>query len=958
MSGLVTFRTVCAATWSRLNRQISIGITGRLSLSFAAVAILAAAANLIAEHGVAVIRSTYPEQTVVGPLVAPPQAAPVLVPVMAPPTPQLAPADPAPLLEAAERFERAVDVRASMDSAPARSEMQAALKNLESSSKTFRAALEQRSERNASIAPRIKSVEATGGDLIQNADARRAALEDYSARADGIERRLTSSVDRAWKIFGRVLARQSLMQLHSQFEEIRHGFARFSGSSGDQAAAGDAVTANEAAFAKTLDGNAAAFTRSEGDAWVKQLRTDFANLVELRQSVVTFDMSAHDDSAAFENARDRLVESIPKTTAVSAARTRTPGRMLKAAPAIKAAVSGSMAPAAGTAGPAAAAPTDAVSLAPVPTNAAQADQPPHVAPPLASPVLETVTTTGGDGHERRTVAWISGAVLAILMLISILTVRSILGPVGRMLQATEQIANGDVDVRVPGGGIKELDILGVSFNRMAGQLAAARDMTRDYQQRLEEKVEQRTRQLQDLAEHDPLTHLPNRRQLFVLLNHALERAAQSRRHVAVFFMDIDNFKNMNDSLGHAFGDRVLTGIAQRLKETAQSFGFAGRLGGDEFTVVYEDAASEAVLTDAGRQLVEIFDRPLNIDGREVVVRASVGASLYPNHGDRAEDLLSAADVALFRAKALGRSQLAIFTPELLQTATRKFTIEQGLRRAIEHNEFELVFQPEVSVDSLEMVLVESLVRWRMPDGRQAPPGEFLAVTEESGLIVEVGNWVLRKAIETASHWHHGEWPQARVAINVSPRQLLDPRFVENVLDLLREFNLPPRCIEVELTESVLQSGPMTIETLRTLRSADIAIALDDFGTGYSSLASLENLPLTRIKLDRSLIASIDTNPRSAAVATAIIGLCKALGLDMTAEGIERPEQFTALAAHRAIHLQGYLISRPIAADAVVNAKRMIPAIMQDLLLAASAARSPQLKACMETTPMASGFATG
>ncbi|MEA3150126.1 MAG: hypothetical protein QOD56_1065, partial [Gammaproteobacteria bacterium] len=554
----------------------------------------------------------------------------------------------------------------------------------------------------------------------------------------------------------------------------------------------------------------------------------------------------------------------------------------------------------------------------------------------------TTTTTGPDGHERRIVAWVTAGVLAVLFAISVWTVRSILVPVSRMLKATDQIASGDVDVRLPGGGIKELETLGASFNRMAAQLTTARDMTRDYQQRLEEKVEQRTRQLQHLAEHDPLTHLPNRRQLFVLLNHALERAAQNQRHVAVFFMDIDNFKNLNDSMGHAFGDQVLTGIAMRLKQTAQSFGFAGRLGGDEFTVVYEDAASEDVVNDAGRKLVGIFEQPLVIDGRDVLVRASVGASLYPNHGRRAEDLLSAADAALFQAKALGRGQLAVFTPELLATATRKFTIEQGLRRAIEQNEFELVFQPEISLDSLDMVLVESLVRWRLPDGRQAPPAEFLPITEESGLIVEIGNWVLRKAIETAAHWHHGEWPQARVAINVSPRQLLDPRFVDNVQDLLKEFNLPPRCIELELTESVLQSGPSTIDSLRRLREHDIAIALDDFGTGYSSLASLENLPLTRIKLDRSLIASIDTNPRSAAITTALIGLCKQLGLEITAEGIERPDQFAVLAEYRSIHLQGYLISKPVAADLVIPAKRMIPRIMQDLLLSlpAAPARAP------------------
>ena len=557
---------------------------------------------------------------------------------------------------------------------------------------------------------------------------------------------------------------------------------------------------------------------------------------------------------------------------------------------------------------------------------------PHPAVPSGASL-----TTGADIAARRTIAWLTGAVLLIFFLISWLTVRSILAPVGRMLEATRRVANGDIGVRVPRGGIKELDTLGVSFNHMAEQLATAKELARDYQQHLEEKVEQRTRQLQHLAEHDPLTGLPNRRQLFVLLNHALQRAEQHGRFVGIFFVDIDNFKNLNDSLGHAFGDRVLTQVGLRLTEMAQANGFAGRLGGDEFTVVCEDVASEEAIQEAGRRLVDMFEQPLMIDGREVVVRASVGASLYPHHGSQALDLLSAADAALFRAKALGRGQLALFAPELLQTANHKFTIEQGLRRAIERGEFELAFQPQVSLDKLDVSLVEALVRWRHPDGRQAPPGEFLAITEESGLIIEVGNWVLRKAIETVAHWHHGAWPQARVAINVSPRQLVDHRFTANVQALLAEFRVPPECIELELTESVLQTGPATLDTLRRLRSQNIAIALDDFGTGYSSLASLENLPFTRIKLDRSLIASIDTNPRGAAIAAALIALCHALRLEMTIEGVERIGQFSALARHRSISLQGYLISRPLTADGVLSARPAIRQLMQELLLSTSAA---------------------
>jgi diguanylate cyclase (GGDEF)-like protein len=862
---------------------MALGITNRLMLSFAAVAVLAAAANLIAEDGVEVIRTRHLDRGLVS---APPtidgnraalRDAAVSKAATAPQG-----VNGALLAAAIERYQRAIEVRAAVDSPAAIAEERAAARNLESASEGVQQTADLPDPQRGHRRQALQTYEAAGKNSIRLADARRAALEEIAAGADAMDKQLKTSLDGAWKIFGRVLARQSLMQLRSELDDIRRGIAR---------SAMAAVAAGETSFAATLNGNAAAFSRAEGGRWVGELRENSRKLAALVESIPKLDSEAQDAAGKFENARGRLWNALPRRTI----RDAQPQPQAQPQPARNAA----------------------------PTQL-----------PIASPVIDTIITTSTAlaDRDRRLVGWITAAVLAVILTISVWTVRSIVIPVRRMTRATKKIAEGDGDVRVPGGGLKELDTLSRAFNAMAAELAEARNMARDYQQRLEEKVELRTRQLQHLAEHDSLTHLPNRRQIFVLLNHALERAAKNRRHVAVFFMDIDNFKNLNDSMGHAFGDQVLACVGQRLKETAQAFGFAGRLGGDEFTAVYEDAASAADLLEAGRRLVETFDRPLSIEGREVVVRASVGASLYPDHGHRAEDLLSAADAALFRAKAMGRNQLAVFTPELLETAARKFTIEQCLRRAIEQDEFDLVYQPEVSLDSLDVVLVESLVRWRLPDGRQALPAEFLAVTEESGLIMDLGNWILRKAIKAASDWHHGEWPDARVAINVSPRQLMDRRFADLVLELLAEYRLPARCIELELTESVLQTGPATIESLRHLRSHDIAIALDDFGTGYSSLASLENLPLSRIKLDRSLIAGVDRNPRSAAIAASLIGLCKGLGLEVTAEGVERPEQFAALANHRSIHLQGYLICRPVAADHVLSAKRLIPKIMQDLLL--------------------------
>jgi diguanylate cyclase (GGDEF)-like protein len=524
------------------------------------------------------------------------------------------------------------------------------------------------------------------------------------------------------------------------------------------------------------------------------------------------------------------------------------------------------------------------------------------------------------------------SVFLFIALISIMTVRSVMTPVRGMLKATGQIADGDMEARVPRGGLRELDTLAVAFNAMAVKLADAQALARMQHETLEATVQQRTRKLQQLAQQDPLTSLPNRRHLSVLLSAAIDHAVRNGRCVGVYFLDIDNFKNFNDSLGHLFGDRVLMSVANRLEEVADGLGFVARLGGDEFTLVYEGAVSAEAIHTTGRNLVQAFHKLVSVDDRELSVSVSVGASIFPDHGSDPEVLLRAADSALFRSKELGRSQLAVFTPELIETAASRFMIEQGLRRAIGASEFELAYQPEMNLATSGVGLVEALLRWRLPDGRLARPGEFLGVAEQSGLISEMNAWVMRTAIADASRWYHGDWPQARVAINVSPRQLLDHGFVERILGLLLEYRLPARCIELELTETVLQTGSATIAALRTLQSHGIGIALDDFGTGYSSLTSLEQLPLSRIKLDRSLIASIDTSERSAAIARTIIDLCGALGLDVTAEGVERPQQLAWLIGGRSLFLQGYLLSDAVPFAQVLSVNASLANRFQDLVL--------------------------
>ena len=569
--------------------------------------------------------------------------------------------------------------------------------------------------------------------------------------------------------------------------------------------------------------------------------------------------------------------------------------------------------------------------------AASADGEPTSAASVASAGAQPTSAAGAPAfgvqtrHHKLIIAWLSGGALLLIVYVSAWAALNIVRPVRRLIGASARIAKGESGVTMPRGGIRELDTLALTFNDMAAQLAVAQEAARDHQHLLESKVAERTLQLQQLAQLDPLTQLANRRHFFTLLHTAIETAARESRLVGVFFLDVDNFKSMNDSLGHEFGDHVLQIIARRLAESIQSFGFAARLGGDEFTVVYESASDIEAIRMVGLQLIQAFQEPMQLDSRDLVVSISAGASVFPEHAQNVEALLRAADAALYEAKALGRGQLALFAPALLEAATERFTTEQGLLRALDRGEFELVFQPEVNLQTCEVELVEALLRWRRPNGRLAEPSEFLAVAEASGLITQINDWVLNRVIETAARWHHGDWPAVRLAINVSSRQLFDNSFVEQVQELLEEYDLPPRCIEIELTENVLQTGSATIASLRRLRAHGIAIALDDFGTGFSSLASLEQLPLTRIKLDRSLIASIDTSARSASIAKAIIQLCQGLGLAITAEGIERLEQLAPLVGYAGLYAQGYLIARPQSVDDLLPVIADLPAVTRGLI---------------------------
>jgi diguanylate cyclase (GGDEF)-like protein len=533
------------------------------------------------------------------------------------------------------------------------------------------------------------------------------------------------------------------------------------------------------------------------------------------------------------------------------------------------------------------------------------------------------------------------AIVAALLVLAVTTVL-ITWPIRRLTAGARRLAAGDLTTRVRRGGASELDALARVFNQMATELDGAERAVRSYQSQLEQRVTERTQQLQHLADHDPLTNLPNRRQLFHYLSERIAEADQRGERLAMLFLDLDNFKTVNDSLGHEFGDRVLTEIGDRLRLLTSDGGFIARLGGDEFTLVFPFSGSIEEIERRATTLVSQFQRPLQVDRREIAVGVSCGAAVFPDHGADAASLLRAADAALFRAKELGRNRLCIYDPALLVAASNRFRVEQALRRAIDAGEFVLYYQPQVCLSRLEVTSVEALLRWKQNDSTIVAAGDFISIAEQSGLMLDLNDWILGQAARDVRAWRSAGWANARVAINVSAQQVMSGDFVGEIERLLRHHGLPADAIELELTENAVQTGAITVESLRALRMLGVATALDDFGTGYSSLTSIEQLPLSRVKLDRSVLAEVDSNPRAASIANSIVALCRSLGLRVTIEGVERVTQLDFLSTSGDVDVQGFLVARPSDAAGVLEAVALMQTRVRALLAAAARIRVEDL----------------
>ena len=420
-------------------------------------------------------------------------------------------------------------------------------------------------------------------------------------------------------------------------------------------------------------------------------------------------------------------------------------------------------------------------------------------------------------------------------------------------------------------------------------------------------------ELRYLANFDTLTGLPNRALLSERLARAIVRARRHDTMVAVLFLDLDRFKEINDSLGHTAGDRILKAVAARLQATTNPTDTVSRLGGDEFTVVIEDIASDEAAFRVARNILAAFARPLLVDERsEISITPSIGISIYPAHGLAPTDLLKHADTAMYQAKAIGRNTYLAYT-EAMETQTRqRANVTAALRRAVDRNEFQLLYQPRLSLTRGRINGVEALLRWHSEELGEMMPGDFIPIAEETGMILRIGEWAMREACRTLAQWQHEGLADVAIAVNVSVLQLLRGNLPELINSILAETGAPPSRLELELTETMVMSNAAeTRSILNQLRELGLSLAIDDFGTGYSSLVYLKQLPIDMLKIDKEFIADLTNDPDDEAITTTIITMAHSLGLTVIAEGVETKEQLDFLREHGCDEIQGYWLSQPL-----------------------------------------------
>lgn len=425
-------------------------------------------------------------------------------------------------------------------------------------------------------------------------------------------------------------------------------------------------------------------------------------------------------------------------------------------------------------------------------------------------------------------------------------------------------------------------------------------------------LKQTEARLHFLANHDPLTGLPNRLMFNERLHQALASAQRTGDQVGVLFVDLDRFKNVNDTLGHTIGDKLLQQVAGRIAACVRGTDTVARLGGDEFALILTNVQQEEDARCVAQKMLDALRPSFDVEGHEIYITASIGIACCPPSGEMAEMLLQRADVAMYSAKSLGKDTFQLYVPEMDAVAYERMVLENNLRRALERDEFRLYFQPQVAMEGHRIIGVEALLRWQHPELGLVSPIEFIPLLEETGLILPVGDWVLVEACRQAKAWFDAGKP-VRVAVNLSVRQFSGD-LASKVERVLMDIGLPAELLELELTESIfMENIDHNVQMLKRIKALGVSIAIDDFGTGASSLTYLKHFPIDTLKICQSFVLNVPSNPEDAAIASAVIGLAQNMSMVSVAEGVETPEQLDFLRERRCDHIQGFLFSKPMPA---------------------------------------------
>ena len=528
------------------------------------------------------------------------------------------------------------------------------------------------------------------------------------------------------------------------------------------------------------------------------------------------------------------------------------------------------------------------------------------------------------------------SIVALLVMLAIgatlLLTRRLVAPMRRLMRAARAVGSGKLDVYVPASSGDELGLLTHTFNHMTQRLSESQAEVATYQRTLEDKVTQRTKELEiatahayKLAQHDILTGLPNRSLLNQRLKQILAQAQRDGTHVACLFLDFDHFKRINDTLGHDSGDQLLQAVAQRLTSAVRESDTVARLGGDEFVLILPGLdpahATFETMTVLAR-VRESFLAPFRLSDQMPTLTCSVGVSMYPLDAGDPVSLIKQADTAMYAAKEAGRNAYRFYTADMNARVQLRLQLETDMRRGLMDDEFFLVFQPQIEMQSGRAVGVEALLRWRDPERGVIAPSEFIPIAEESGMIQALGARVLRDACRTITGWHR-QGMMLRLSVNLSVQQLQHDSWLGIVDEALASSGLPAHYLDLEITESVIITHPeKAVATLVKLKQRGVSITIDDFGTGYSSLSYLARLPIQAVKVDQRFVHGLEQNRNDESITQAIIALSHSLGLRVIAEGVETAAQFEFLKRHGCEEAQGFLIARPLEEPELRNWWRM------------------------------------